>query len=108
MRKRVGLSRAIALDPELLFLDEPTSGLDPVTANAMDELVLQLKNSLGLTIIIVTHDVDSLWRVSDRVILLGDAKVLASGTMAEIYQSQEPGTKSFFQGPRGRAAQGSL
>lgn len=107
MRKRAALSRAIALDPELLFLDEPTSGLDPATADALDVLVLQLKASLGLTVVMVTHDVDSLWRVADRVILLGDARILGVGTMEEISQSADPRIASFFQGPRGRAAQGA-
>ncbi len=106
MRKRAALSRAIALDPELLFLDEPTSGLDPVTADALDELVLQLKASLGLTIVIVTHDIDSLWRVADRAVLLGDSCILAAGTVAEIVQSKDSRIISFFQGPRGRAARG--
>lgn len=106
MRKRAALSRAIALDPELLFLDEPTSGLDPVTADALDELVLQLKASLGLTIVMVTHDIDSLWRVADRALLLGDGCILGAGTVAEIVQSRDPRIISFFQGPRGRAVQG--
>ena len=106
MRKRAALSRAIALDPELLFLDEPTSGLDPVTADALDELVLQLKSSLGLTIVIVTHDIDSLWRVADRAVLLGDGCILGAGTVAEIAQSKDPRIVAFFQGTRGRAAQG--
>ncbi|MBN4073862.1 ATP-binding cassette domain-containing protein [bacterium AH-315-E07] len=106
MRKRAALSRAIALDPELLFLDEPTSGLDPVTADALDELVLQLKASLGLTIVIVTHDIDSLWRVADRAVLLGDGCILGAGTVAEIARSKDPRIVAFFQGPRGRAVQG--
>lgn len=104
MRKRAGLARAIALDPELLFLDEPTSGLDPLSADAFDELVLSLKASLGLTIVMVTHDMDSLWRVADRVVLLGDAHILATGTMAELAASSDPAVQRFFQGPRGRAA----
>lgn len=108
MRKRVALARAIALDPELLFLDEPTSGLDPVTANALDELVLRLKESLGLTIVMVTHDIDSLWRVADRVALLGEARVLKVGSMEEVSRSADPVVASFFQGPRGRAAQAAL
>ena len=104
MRKRVGLARAIALDPELLFLDEPTSGLDPLSADAFDELVLSLKASLGLTIVMVTHDMDSLWRVADRIVLLGDARILATGTMRELSASRDPAVQRFFQGPRGRAA----
>ena len=106
MRKRAALARAIALDPELLFLDEPTSGLDPLGADGLDELVLSLKAALGPTIIIVTHDMDSLWRVSDRVILIGDGRVLGEGPMAELARSETPEVRCFFQGPRGRAAQG--
>ncbi len=104
MRKRAGLARALALDPELLFLDEPSSGLDPISANALDELILQLRASLGLTIVMVTHDMDSLWRVADRVIFLGDARILSSGTMPALSGSQAPELREFFQGPRARAA----
>lgn len=107
MRKRVALARAIALDPELLFLDEPTSGLDPLNADGFDQLVLDLKAALGPTIVLVTHDMDSLWRVADRVTLLGDARILAEGTMAELAVSDDPAVEEFFQGPRGRAAQAS-
>jgi len=106
MRKRAALARAIALDPELLFLDEPTSGLDPPGADALDDLVLSLKAALGPTIIMVTHDIDSLWRVSDRVILIGQGRVLGQGSMAELARSEILEVQSFFQGPRGRAAQG--
>ena len=106
MRKRAALSRAIALDPELLFLDEPTSGLDPVSADAFDELILQLKESLGLTVIMVTHDIDSLRRVADRAVILGDGVILGSGSMAELLQSSDARVTTFFQGPRGRAARG--
>jgi phospholipid/cholesterol/gamma-HCH transport system ATP-binding protein len=104
MRKRAALARAIALDPELLFLDEPTSGLDPLSADALDELVLQLKSALGPTIVIVTHDMDSMWRIADRVMLLGNARILASGSMRELAGSADPAVSRFFQGPRGRAA----
>jgi phospholipid/cholesterol/gamma-HCH transport system ATP-binding protein len=104
MRKRAGLARALALDPELLFLDEPSSGLDPVGADALDDLILQLRASLGLTIVMVTHDMDSLWRVADRVVFLGDARILATGTMPALSRSQAPALKQFFQGPRARAA----
>lgn len=107
MRKRAALARAIALDPELLFLDEPSSGLDPISADALDELVLQLKAALGPTIVLVTHDMDSLWRVADRVLLLGKGRLLAQGTMAELAASTDPAVQHFFQGPRGRAAQAS-
>jgi phospholipid/cholesterol/gamma-HCH transport system ATP-binding protein len=105
MRKRAALARALALDPELLFLDEPSSGLDPVSADAFDELILQLKRALGLTIVMVTHDMDSLWRVADRVVLLGQARILGYGTMEELAGSGDPLVRDFFQGPRGRAAQ---
>ena len=107
MRKRAALARAIALDPELLFLDEPTSGLDPLSADAFDELVMELKTALGPTIVIVTHDMDSLWRVADRVVLIGEARILATGSMPELARSSDPEVMRFFQGPRGRAAQAS-
>jgi phospholipid/cholesterol/gamma-HCH transport system ATP-binding protein len=105
MIKRAGLARAIALDPELLFLDEPVSGLDPISADALDELVLQLKVWLGLTIVMVTHDMDSLWRVADRVVLLGEGRILGEGTMTELAASTNPQIQHFFHTPRGRAAQ---
>lgn len=108
MRKRAALARAIALDPELLFLDEPGSGLDPVGAGALDALVLQLRKSLGLTVVMITHDMESLWRVADRVILLGESRIIGEGTMEELYQSDDPRVRRFFRGPRaapgGRAA----
>ncbi len=107
MRKRAALARAIALDPELLFLDEPTSGLDPLSASAFDTLILEMKAALDPTIVLVTHDMDSLWQVTDRVVLLGDARLLAQGSMAQLACSRDPAVVSFFQGPRGRAAQAS-
>lgn len=107
MRKRAALARAIALDPEVLFLDEPTSGLDPLSADAFDELIIDLKSALGPTIVIVTHDMDSLWRVADRVVLLGQARILATGTMTELARSKDKEVMRFFQGPRGRAAKAS-
>ncbi len=105
MHKRAALARAIALDPELLFLDEPTSGLDPLSAAAFDELILELKSALNPTIVLVTHDMDSLWRVADRVVLLGEARILAEGTMQELAQSRDPAVVRFFQNPRAHAAQ---
>ncbi len=105
MIKRAALARAIALDPELLFLDEPSAGLDPIGATALDELVDQLKNLLGLTVVMVTHDLDSLWRVADRVALLAKARLHASGTLPELYESDDPEVAAFFRGPRGRAAE---
>jgi phospholipid/cholesterol/gamma-HCH transport system ATP-binding protein len=104
MRKRAALARAMALDPVLLFLDEPTAGLDPLSANGFDELVLHLKQSLGLTIMMVTHDLDLLWRVADRVAILGEGKVLGVGTMTELAESTHPVIREYFYGPRGRAA----
>jgi phospholipid/cholesterol/gamma-HCH transport system ATP-binding protein len=104
MRKRAALARAMALDPELLFLDEPTAGLDPFSANGFDELVLHLKQSLGLTIMMITHDLDLLWRVADRVAILGEGKVLGVGTMTELSASPHPLIREYFYGPRGRAA----
>lgn len=104
MRKRAALARAMALDPELLFLDEPTAGLDPLTATGFDELVLHLKDFLGLTILMVTHDLDLLWRVADRVAILGERRVLGVGTMEELSAAEHPLIREYFYGPRGRAA----
>lgn len=104
MRRRASLARALALDPDLLFLDEPTAGLDPISAAAFDDLVEQLKATVGLTIVMVTHDLDSLWRVADRVGVLGKGTILDIGTMEELSQSEDPMIHEFFYGPRGRAA----
>lgn len=104
MQKRVALARALALDPTLLFLDEPTAGLDPVAANSFDELILSLQQTLGLTIIMVTHDLDTLWYVTNRVAFLAKGKVLEVGSMQELSQSQQTAIKDYFNGPRGRAA----
>ncbi len=104
MRKRAALARAIALDPELLFLDEPTAGLDPLSASGIDELVVSLRDALGLTIMMVTHDLDLLWRTADRVAVLGEGHILGVGTMTELSQSEHPLIREFFYGPRGRAA----
>jgi phospholipid/cholesterol/gamma-HCH transport system ATP-binding protein len=105
MRRRAALARAIVMDPELLFLDEPTAGLDPIIAAGFDELVLQLKGLLGLTVVIVTHDLDSLWRISDRVAVLGNGTVLGIGTMQELWASNDLRIHEYFHGPRGRAAE---
>jgi phospholipid/cholesterol/gamma-HCH transport system ATP-binding protein len=104
MRRRAALARAMALDPELLFLDEPTSGLDPISAAGFDELVQQLREWFRLTIVIITHDLDSLWRIADRVAILGNGKVLGMGTMSDLSRSTDPLIHEYFYGPRGRAA----
>lgn len=101
MRKRVALARAIALDPELLFLDEPTAGLDPASASALDTLILHLRDTLGLTVIMISHDLDTLWRVPDKVAFLGDKKVLAEAPMKELLHADSPEIKAFFAGERG-------
>ena len=104
MRRRAALARAIVMDPELLFLDEPTAGLDPMIAAGFDELVLHLKGILGLTVVMVTHDLDSLWRIADRVAVLGNGKILDTGTMKELAGSTDRHIHEYFHGPRGRAA----
>jgi phospholipid/cholesterol/gamma-HCH transport system ATP-binding protein len=105
MLKRAAVARALALDPDLLFLDEPSAGLDPVGAAALDDLILQLKASLGLTVVMVTHDLDSLWRVTDRVAFLGEKRVLMQAPMAELARADHPLIHEYFSGPRARAAQ---
>jgi len=104
MRKRAALARALALDPELLFLDEPTAGLDPLSASGIDELVRHLRDALGLSIMMVTHDLDLLWRTADRVAVLGEGRILGTGTMEELSRSGHPLIREYFYGPRGRAA----
>jgi phospholipid/cholesterol/gamma-HCH transport system ATP-binding protein len=104
MRKRAALARALALDPELLFLDEPTSGLDPIGAGAFDALIRDLSESLGLTVFMITHDLDSLYAICDRVAVLADKKVVATGPIAELKQSSHPWIQEYFNGPRGRVA----
>jgi phospholipid/cholesterol/gamma-HCH transport system ATP-binding protein len=104
MIKRASLARAMALEPEVLFLDEPTSGLDPASAGAFDELVLRLKSLLSLTVMMVTHDLDSLWRVADRVAVLGEGRVIGVGTMEELSGSTHPLVREYFEGPRGQNA----
>ena len=105
MMKRASLARALALDPELLFLDEPTAGLDPDSAGGVDELVLKLRDLFGLTIVMITHDLDLLWQVADRVAVLAEGKVQGIGSMSELSHMDRPAIRQFFDGPRGRAAQ---
>lgn len=105
MMKRASLARALSLDPELLFLDEPTAGLDPVSAAGVDELVLKLRDEFGLTIVMITHDLDLLWQIADRVAVLAEGKVQGIGSMSELSQMDNPAIRQFFDGPRGRAAQ---
>ncbi len=104
MRKRAGLARALALDPEILFLDEPTSGLDPIAASELDSLIRDLKSSLGLSVFLVTHDLDSLFAICDRIAVLVDKRVRV-GTLDEVSRDDHPWTHSYFHGPRGRAAE---
>lgn len=106
MMKRASLARALALDPQLLFLDEPTAGLDPQSAGEVDQLVLSLRALFGLTIVMITHDLDLLWQVADRVAVLADGEIAGIGSMPELAQMANPAIRAFFDGPRGRAAQG--
>ena len=108
MRKRAGLARALALDPELLFLDEPTAGLDPIGAAAFDELIAGLKQKLDLTVFLITHDLDTLWAICDRVAVIADQKVIAVGTIEELLALDHPWIQEYFNGPRGRAAVAGL
>jgi phospholipid/cholesterol/gamma-HCH transport system ATP-binding protein len=104
MKKRAGLARALALDPELLFLDEPTAGLDPIGAAAFDELTASLQKTLGLTVFLITHDLDTLYAICDRVAVLADKKVIAVGTIPELLALDHPWIQEYFNGPRGRNA----
>ena len=104
MRKRAGLARALALDPDILFLDEPTAGLDPIAAAAFDQLIKDLQSSLGLTVFLVTHDLDSLFAICDRVAVLVDKKIRVA-TLEEHLKDDHPWIRAYFHGPRGRAAQ---
>lgn len=108
MKKRAGLARALALDPELLFLDEPTAGLDPIGAAAFDELTRSLQKTLGLTVFLITHDLDTLYAICDRVAVLADKKVIAVGTIDELLALDHPWIEEYFKGPRGRAAVATL
>ncbi len=107
MRKRAGLARAIVMDPELLFLDEPTAGLDPISAEQFDRLIRNLCDSLGLTVVMITHDLDSLYAVCDRVAVIADKKIVATAPIADLEKSEQPWIREYFLGPRGRAAKAS-
>ncbi len=107
MRKRAGLARALALDPPLLFLDEPTAGLDPIGAAAFDRLIKALQEALGLTVFLITHDLDTLYAICDRVAVLADHKVIACVPLAEIERLDHPWIREYFHGPRARAARES-
>ncbi len=104
MKKRAGLARALALDPELLFLDEPTAGLDPIGASAFDQLTQELKRTLGLTVFLITHDLDTLHEICDRVAVLADKKVIAVDTVPNLMELDHEWIQEYFNGPRGRAA----
>lgn len=107
MIKRAALARALALDPAIVFLDEPTSGLDPIGAAAFDELISNMRDTLGLTVYMVTHDLDSLFSVCDRIAVLGDKKVILEGTISDMLASELPWVKLYFRGPRARLAAGA-
>jgi phospholipid/cholesterol/gamma-HCH transport system ATP-binding protein len=104
MIKRAALARALALDPDIVFLDEPTSGLDPIGAGDFDELIATLRQTLGLTVYMVTHDLDSLHAICDRIAAVGEGKIIAAGTMETMLASNHPWLKAYFHGPRARAA----
>lgn len=108
MRKRAGLARALAMDPRILFLDEPTAGLDPIGAAAFDDLVVRLKKTLGLTVFLVTHDLDTLHATCDRIAVLAEKRVLTIGTMEEMLKFDHPWVTEYFHGPRARAAMPKL
>ncbi|MCK9488628.1 MAG: ABC transporter ATP-binding protein [Xanthomonadales bacterium] len=105
MRKRAALARSLALDPDILFLDEPTAGLDPIGAAAFDQLLGTLRDALGLTVFLITHDLDTLYTICDRVAVLADKKVLVNAPLHEVEAFDHPWVQDYFHGPRGRAAQ---
>ena len=107
MKKRAVLARALALDPELLFLDEPTAGLDPIGAAKFDRLTRELKETLGLTVFLITHDLDTLYEICDRVAVIAEQKIIAVGTIPELIATGHPWIEEYFNGPRGRAAHAS-
>ncbi|MGK2872177.1 MAG: ABC transporter ATP-binding protein [Alphaproteobacteria bacterium] len=104
MRKRAGLARALALDPEIVFLDEPTAGLDPIGASAFDALIKELQQALGLTVFLVTHDLDTLHAICDRIAVLAEKHVIVTGDMGQMLSFDHPWVQEYFHGPRGRAA----
>jgi phospholipid/cholesterol/gamma-HCH transport system ATP-binding protein len=108
MKKRAGIARALALDPDLLFLDEPTAGLDPIGAAAFDQLIVDLRERLGLTVFLITHDLDTLYTICDRVAVLADRKVIAVGTIPELLDLDHEWIQEYFRGPRGRAAEEAM
>ena len=103
MKKRAGLARALALDPDILFLDEPTAGLDPIGASAFDSLIKELSDTLRLTVVMITHDLDSLHAICDRVAVLADKRVIANAPLSELTRNEHPWIQEYFGGPRGRA-----
>ena len=105
MRKRAGVARALALDPPLLFLDEPTAGLDPIGAAAFDRLIRTLQQALGLTVFLITHDLDTLYAICDRIAVVADKKIIACAPIEEIERLDHPWVQEYFHGPRARAAQ---
>ncbi len=107
MRKRAGLARALALDPELVFLDEPTAGLDPIGATKFDRVTRELRETLGLTVFLITHDLDTLYAICDRVAVIAEKKIIAAGTIPEVIATGHPWIEEYFNGPRGRAAEGA-
>ena len=107
MQKRAALARALALDPELLFLDEPTAGLDPVGANAFDELIMGLREAMNLTVLMVTHDLDSLYHICDRIAVLVDKRIPIADSLQVVSQYDHPWVQEYFGGPRSRAAIGA-
>ena len=108
MRKRAGLARALALDPEIVFLDEPTAGLDPIGAAAFDDLIRNLSRTLGLTVFLVTHDLDTLYATCDRIAVLSQKRVLATGTLDDMLAVDDPWVQEYFKGPRARAARDAI
>ena len=105
MTKRAALARALALDPAIVFLDEPTSGLDPISAGDFDSLIKTLQRTLGFTVFMVTHDLDSLLTICDRIAALAEGKIVALGPIADVLQSPHPWVKAYFKGKRSRLVQ---